>query len=174
MPQGFWVFGYGSLMWNPGFVYEEACTARLFGWRRSMCILSTHYRGVPGAPGLVLGLDRGGSCRGLAFRVAEENAEKTRAFLHEREMLGNVYIPREGVLRLDDGRRVPGSFYTARRTSPFYAGALSPEQAAVLIRRGVGSRGTSRDYLASTVAQLERLSVVDGALARLLCLVDRD
>ncbi|MEA4836929.1 MAG: gamma-glutamylcyclotransferase [Rhodospirillaceae bacterium] len=173
MLQDFWVFGYGSLMWNPGFCYEEARTARLFGWRRSMCILSTHYRGKPGTPGLVLGLDRGGSCYGLAFRVSGRNAEETRAFLHEREMLGNVYIPREGVLRLDDGRRVPGSFYTARRTSPSYAGALSPEQAAVLIRRGSGSRGTSRDYLANTVAQLERLSVADGALARLLSLVDR-
>lgn len=170
--EDFWVFGYGSLMWRPDFEYQEAVPATLFGWRRSMCILSTHYRGRPERPGLVLGLDRGGSCRGLAFRVERPRAEEVRAILHQREMISGVYEPRFAPLRLDDGRRVSGYVFTARRDHAQYAGPLTPERAAALIRQGIGSIGSSRDYLAQTVARLGQLGLRDGALQNLLRLVD--
>jgi cation transport protein ChaC len=172
MDGNFWVFGYGSLIWQPGFDFEESMPATLHGWHRAMCILSTHYRGCPQTPGLVLGLDRGGCCRGMAFRLAAERAEEIRQYLYDREMITQVYTPRFAPLRLTDGRRVSGYLFTARRDHAQYSGALSPERAVALIRQGIGSGGTSRDYLASTVEHLERLGIRDAALERLLHRVD--
>jgi cation transport protein ChaC len=174
MSQGFWVFAYGSLIWQPGFEPAEAIPARLHGWHRAMCILSTIYRGCPDTPGLVLGLDRGGSCRGLAYRVEAGQAGSVRALLDAREMVGGVYDPRFAPVRLADGRRIDGYVYIARRDHRQYAGMLSPDQASRLIRQGIGSRGTSRDYLASTVARLDALGLADRTLRRLLDLVDAD
>lgn len=168
----FWVFAYGSLIWQPGFDFAEVGKATLCGWHRAMCILSTHYRGCAERPGLVLGLDHGGRCRGLAYRIAPENAEAVRTYLHEREMIGGVYIPKFIRLRLQDGRDVEGYVFVARRDHPQYAGHLSHERAARLIRQGRGCTGSSRDYLASTVAHLDRLGLHDRALRRLLELVD--
>jgi glutathione-specific gamma-glutamylcyclotransferase len=170
--QPFWVFAYGSLIWQPGFAYEEALPGRLHGWHRAMCILSFHYRGQPEAPGLVLGLDRGGSCRGLAYRVAGDQAETVREYLHQREMISGVYQPRLAPVNLADGRTVPGYVFITRRDHEQYAGRLALEQAAGLIRQGKGSRGSARDYLASTVAHLEALGLADHALTRLLQRVD--
>ena len=89
-----WVFGYGSLMWRPDFPHVETRPARLRGYHRALCVLSTRYRGTKARPGLVLGLDRGGSCVGRAFRVAARDADRVLAILHEREMLNRVYNPR--------------------------------------------------------------------------------
>ncbi|HLN25575.1 MAG TPA: gamma-glutamylcyclotransferase [Patescibacteria group bacterium] len=172
MDGNFWVFGYGSLIWRPGFEFEESTTATLHGWHRAMCILSTLYRGSAREPGLVLGLDRGGSCRGVAFRIAAGKAEAIRQYLYDREMITQVYTPRFAPLRLADGRRVSGYLFTARRDHVQYSGPLSPDQAVALIRQGAGSGGTCRDYLASTVEHLERLGIRDAALARLLHRVD--
>src|SRR5512145_1517750 len=91
MMSDLWVFGYGSLMWQPGFAFVENVPGRLWGWRRSLCIYSTIYRGTPEEPGLVLGLEPGGSCRGIAFRVAAAQADETLAYLRDREMRTNVY-----------------------------------------------------------------------------------
>jgi len=173
MDGNFWVFGYGSLIWQPGFAYEEARAARLHGWHRAMCILSTHYRGTPEAPGLVLGLDRGGSCKGIAFRVAPELAEAVRQYLHDREMITQVYAPRTSPLCLDDGRKVAGYMFPVRRDHQQYVGGLTPEQAVALIRQGQGHGGSSRDYLANTVHHLETLGLPDPALRRLLRMVDQ-
>lgn len=168
----FWVFGYGSLIWNPDFAYAEARKARLHGWHRALCILSHHYRGRPEAPGLVLGLDRGGSCRGVAFRVAGAGAGAVKAALIEREMISNVYVPRTAPLALEGGARVAGYFFAANRESPQYAGGLGQDALLAMVRNGVGSRGSSRDYLANTVEHLERLGLPDGRLARLLRQLD--
>ncbi len=168
----FWVFAYGSLIWRPGFDYVETSKATLCGWHRAMCILSTHYRGCAETPGLVLGLDRGGSCRGLAYRVAGEEATTVQCYLHDREMVTGVYQPKFIRLKLEDGRQVPGYVFVARRDHAQYAGLLSPDAAARLIRQGNGFTGSSRDYLANTVTHLESLGLHDEALRRLLYLVD--
>lgn len=174
MSEDYWVFAYGSLIWQPGFEYIESCPATLHGWHRAMCILSTHYRGSTETPGLVLGLERGGSCRGLAYRVAAEQAERVQRYLHDREMVSGVYQPRFIRLRLQDGRRVAGHVFIARRDHAQYAGPLGLEDAARLIRQGNGRNGSSRDYLANTVSHLETLGLRDAALRRLLDLVDHN
>lgn len=171
---GQWVFAYGSLMWEPGFDYAEVRPALLRGYHRAMCVLSTHYRGCAESPGLVLGLDRGGACRGRAFRVASADADAVIAYLHAREMITNTYRPRHLPVSLDDGRRVAAYGFVVRRDHPQYCGRLAQEEAARLIRQGCGSRGRSRDYLANTIMHLEELGIREGALHRLLDLVDAE
>lgn len=166
-----WVFAYGSLMWRPDFSHVEIRPARLGGWHRAMCILSTHYRGTQTRPGLVLGLDRGGSCIGCALRVARADWPRVRDILHARELVTGVYRPRFLPVRLDDGRRVPAYVFIADRAHPQYW-AGPPEAAAALIRQGCGAAGSSRDYLAATVRQMHDLGLKGGALHRLLRLVD--
>ncbi|WP_082914969.1 gamma-glutamylcyclotransferase [Paramagnetospirillum marisnigri] len=168
----FWVFAYGSLMWRPDFPHVEESGARLKGYHRAMCILSNHYRGTHERPGLVLGLDRGGSCRGRAFRVAADLVDEVQRMLFEREMITGVYLPRFVPITLDDGRRQAAWAFIARRDHAQY---VPPDQAraVALIRQGEGKAGRSRDYLAQTVAALEGLGVEDRALKRLLALVDQ-
>lgn len=164
----FWVFAYGSLMWLPGFTPAEAMIARVHGWHRAMCIRSTIYRGRPEAPGLVLGLDRGGSCRGMALRVAATEVEEVKAYIYGREMVTEVYAPTFLKTVLADGRQVLSWAFPARRDHPQYAGHLPLDQAAAMVRNGVGQSGTSLDYLTSTVERLHELGIRDGGLERLL------
>lgn len=163
----FWVFAYGSLMWRPDFPHAEIRSARLKGYHRAMCILSNHYRGTSRRPGLVLGLDRGGSCVGRAFRVEPNDVETVKRTLFEREMITGVYTPRFVPVMLDDGRRVIAWAFVARRDHAQYV-PPDPDRAVALIRQGIGSAGSSRDYLACTVAEMDRLGIRDGALHRLL------
>ena len=172
MNEDFWVFAYGSLIWKPGFAFNEAQPAKLYGWHRSMCVLSTHYRGHPTKPGLVLGLDRGGSCLGLAYAIAADQAEEVRRYLHEREMITAVYQPCTVPLRLLDGRRVQAYTFTAKTDHPQYAGRLARTEACRLVCQGVGKAGTSRYYLAATVAHLDALGLADHHLHHLLRMVD--
>ncbi|RAU24044.1 gamma-glutamylcyclotransferase [Paramagnetospirillum kuznetsovii] len=169
--QPFWVFAYGSLMWRPDFPHVEERPARLKGYRRAMCILSNHYRGTHERPGLVLGLDRGGSCLGRAFRVEDALADAVRQTLHDREMITGVYAPRFLPVTLDDGRRVAAWAFLARRDHDQYV-ADDLDRAVALIRQGVGQAGTSRDYLACTLDALAAMGVEDKALRRLLARVD--
>ncbi|OAN48194.1 gamma-glutamylcyclotransferase [Paramagnetospirillum marisnigri] len=159
-------------MWRPDFPHVEESGARLKGYHRAMCILSNHYRGTHERPGLVLGLDRGGSCRGRAFRVAADLVDEVQRMLFEREMITGVYLPRFVPITLDDGRRQAAWAFIARRDHAQY---VPPDQAraVALIRQGEGKAGRSRDYLAQTVAALEGLGVEDRALKRLLALVDQ-
>lgn len=166
-----WVFAYGSLMWNPDFPHAEVHTARLFGYHRAMCILSLLWRGTPERPGLVLGLDRGGSCPGRAFRVEAPLVPESMARLYAREMPSGVYEPRFLPVRLEDGRRVEAWTFLARRDHPQYR-RDDPTVAATLIRQGRGQAGPCRDYLANTLAQLHGLGLRDRRLERLLLLVD--
>ncbi len=162
-----WIFAYGSLLWDPGFAYAEAVPALLCGYHRSFCIYSYTYRGTRSRPGLVLGLDRGGSCRGRAYRVAAGAARAVLGALWDREMVSRVYLPR--ILRVRcGGRMVPCHTFVADRTHPQYAGRLEPEEAARIIATAAGRRGSNRAYLAHTVRQLEALGIRDGALHRLL------
>jgi len=162
-----WVFGYGSLMWRPGFPHREARPARLWGHHRALCVYSVHYRGTPERPGLVLGLDRGGSCVGRAFRVAAADADAVIAYLDGRELVTGVYRRRRLTLGLD-GRRVGAIAYVADRDHPQYAGTLAPARAAAIVRAGCGTGGDNADYLARTVAHLDALGIADGPLHALL------
>ncbi|EME69252.1 hypothetical protein H261_14475 [Paramagnetospirillum caucaseum] len=166
------MFAYGSLMWNPDFRHEEARTARLAGYHRAMCILSYQWRGTPERPGLVMGLDRGGSCRGRVFRVAAPLVPAVMEQVYRREMPTGVYVPRFVPVTLDDGRRVAAWAFIARRGHPQYLADAAPEHLAALIRQGRGAAGPCRDYLANTIAQLEALGLEDKSLGRLLTLVD--
>jgi cation transport protein ChaC len=166
-----WVFAYGSLMWNPGFEHAEKREARLHGWHRSFCVYSHRYRGTPERPGLVLGLDRGGSCRGLAYRVARARARDTLAYLWDREMVLGVYRPRVLHAR-GPGGRVACHAFTVDRGHAQYAGGLPMKEMIRLIHQGVGMGGANREYLANTVRHLDGLGITDGPLHRLYSLVE--
>lgn len=170
--EDFWVFGYGSLMWHPGFPHLEVRPAVLHGYHRRFCIYSLRYRGTPATPGLVLGLDRGGSCRGLAFRVPGAEGEEVFEYLYEREMVTGVYIPSWLTLKTGQGDIRAASFVVDPAHEQ-YTGHLSLEETAELIVQGHGQKGACREYLANTVQHLEGLGIGAGALKRLLRLVDR-
>ena len=139
-----WVFGYGSLMWRPDFAYVEAAPALLHGYHRAFCIYSVHYRGTRARPGLILGLDRGGSCRGRAFRVAAPDAAGVIDYLDSRELVTNVYIRRNLPIMVG-GARIRALAYVADPTHAQYAGTLPPRTGGqVDPRRAAASRETTQ------------------------------
>ena len=160
-----WVFGYGSLMWRPEFDFLERRTARLMGAHRALCVYSHVHRGTPEKPGLVLGLDRGGSCRGIAFRVDGRKREATLQYLREREQATNVYLEvTRAVDLLDDPqRRVQAVTYVVDRSHPQYAGKLPLETQLHLVRQGHGRSGVNRDYVLATAKELSALGIRDHA-----------
>lgn len=163
-----WVFAYGSLMWRPGFDYLERQPARLTGLHRSLCVYSFVHRGTPEKPGLVLGLDRGGACKGIAFRVAAGKRAQTIAYLRAREQVTKVYIEASRNVTLMDGaRRVPALVYLVDRGHPQYAGKLSVDQQLHHIRQAHGQSGANPDYVLATVAELESFGCRDENLHRL-------
>ncbi len=166
-----WVFGYGSLMWQPDFAYEERAPALIHGFHRAFCVYSHVYRGTRERPGLVLGLDAGGSCRGVAYRVSAARAEATVEYLIRREMVTRVYMPRWVSARLGD-RRVRAHTYTATHNHVQYAGRLSDAEALRYIRQGAGRGGANTDYLRNTVRHLDELGIRDAPLHRLAGLLD--
>ena len=157
----FWVFGYGSLIWRPDFAHVETRRARLFGYRRALCVLSHVHRGTPQRPGLVLGLDRGGSCIGLAFRVPDGLRDEVMATLRERELVTNVYLERELPLRLEDGAVVPAVCYVVDRAHVQYAGPLDVDHAVARVTGAVGQSGPNEEYVLNTVEHLKALSIRD-------------
>jgi cation transport protein ChaC len=161
-----WMFAYGSLMWNPDFAFAEARPAFLHGFHRSFCLYSRDYRGTPDRPGLVLGLDRGGSCRGIAYRLPPDLLGESFDRIWAREMTGRVYQMRRVAVRTRDGM-VAAQACVVRRQSPDYAGRLSVDETARLLATAVGGRGTGRDYLAQTVRHLDELGIRDGLLHRI-------
>ncbi len=165
--QDFWVFGYGSLMWRPGFDSLESRHARIFGFHRSFCVLSHVHRGTPEKPGLVFGLDRGGSCHGIAFRVAADRAEAVRDYLIAREQVTLVYRESQLPVYLRDGQLVRALCFTVDHSHPQYAGKLAFADQVALIRQGIGQSGANCDYLADTVAHLRGMGITDRALQAL-------
>ena len=150
-------------MWNPGFPYIDDRPALIHGYHRSLCIKSTNYRGTPDHPGLVLGLDRGGSCCGRAFLVAAEHVNATVAYLDEREQITKVYCPRFIDAQLNDGRTVSTYTFVARHEHEQYS-KLSIDEQAHLVATGKGDRGTALDYLANTIKHIDELGISDPQL----------
>jgi len=169
LPKGaeLWLFAYGSLMWNPEFAHRQRVPARLHGYHRAFCVYSHTYRGTPERPGLVLGLDRGGSCMGFAYRIAADGREAVIENLWRREMDTGVYDARMLRVRAGGGLHDALAFVVDRRHAQ-YAGGLDPERTAALVRQGVGARGRCLDYLASLVEHLDALGIKDGEMHRLL------
>jgi len=166
MADALWVFGYGSLIWHPGFPVAEQAVARLDGWHRSFCMRSIHHRGTVEAPGLVLALDRaeGAHCDGVAFRVEPGAEAATLAALRERELVSSAYLEEVLPVALADGRGVAALAYVIDPDHGQYCGGLALEEQARIIAQAVGGRGPNRDYLWSTAAHLAELGIGDGDL----------
>ncbi len=161
-----WVFGYGSLLWNPGFDYVETALARLPGYARSFCMSSIHHRGSEAEPGLVLALDEqvDAQCNGLAFRVAPDAHEPTMEALRERELISSAYVERSLPVELDDGQTVTALTYVVDTDHEQYVAHLGLEEQAHIIARAIGGRGPNTEYLWNTVAHLGELGIRDGDL----------
>lgn len=168
LPAGdLWIFGYGSLMWDPGFSYLRSSPALVRGYHRRICIYSRRWRGTAEEPGLVLGLDRGGTCHGMAFLVAADRVAATLADLWQREMVTGVYIPRLVKARLPHAI-VEALAFVADRKHHNYAGRLTLEEMAQLVAHRSGTRGANLDYLLRTIDYLAVLGVEDRRLLRIL------
>lgn len=167
-----WVFGFGSLMWRPGFAFVERVGAVLHGRRRAFCIYSVHHRGTAARPGLVLGLAPGGAVRGIAYRVADGDWRDVHAYLLDREQPTETYIEGRRAVRLVDGRRVPAVVFLSDPHHPQWAGALSLDAQAALIAGASGLSGRNIDYLQDLVVHLREDGVRDRGMQRLLAMVE--
>ena len=169
LPRGdLWVFGYGSLMWSPGFPYKDRSVGLLRGYHRALCILSTRYRGTHRQPGLVMGLCRGGSCWGMAFRVPAARVAVALARLWSREMPRRVYQARLVPVRISRGRKVRALAFIADPGHAQYTRELDLQSRAQLVAQGVGERGRCTDYIRHTLEHMYELGVTDPHLARVL------
>lgn len=166
MENGFWVFGYGSLMWNPGFPYTERVLAALPGYARTFCMRSIHHRGTVEDPGLVLALDAhdGEDCRGVGFFVPPEASEKTLEELRERELVSSAYLEKMLQIDLADGRRVTAVTYVVDADHVQYCGGLALQEQADIIAQAVGGRGPNTEYLYNTADHLAELGIADDDL----------
>jgi cation transport protein ChaC len=162
-----WVFGYGSLLWNPGFASEERALAILNGYHRSFCMRSIHHRGTPEAPGLVLALDErpGSACNGLALLVPTATRQQTLSYLRERELVSSAYVEKTLSITLADGRIVPALTYVVDPEHVQYCGSLTREEQAEIISRAVGGRGDNSEYLHNTARHLGEMGISDPNLS---------
>lgn len=168
-----WVFGYGSLMWRPGFAFVEHQIATVRGYHRALCVYSHVHRGTPEKPGLVLGLDRGGSCKGIAFRVPASAAQETIEYLRAREQVTLVYRELHLHAWLADGRTVTALSYAVDRNHQQYAGQLERAELARFVEQGQGASGANPDYVRNTQAHLTQLGIPDATLDWLVAKLDR-
>src|ERR1700675_4784197 len=171
-----WVFGYGSLMWRPGFDFIEQVPARLIGEHRALCVYSFDHRGTPEKPGLVLGLDRGGACRGIAFRVAAAHRDDGVRYLAAPEKTTHVYreVMRSVWLENDARERVSALAYVVDRGHVQYAGRLSLPEQLRYVQQGHGRSGNNRDYVLSTVKSIEAQGFRDQQLHQLAAMLHDD
>jgi len=159
-----WVFAYGSLIWRPGFEFSARRTALVAGWRRRLCIYSHHYRGTPDRPGLVFGLDEGGSCAGVAYRVDAGLRDETVKYLRGRELIANVYVEQQVCAILEGGETVTALAYVADRLHGQYAAPMERERLVALVRQGVGQSGNNAEYVLNTRDHLHELGITDPEL----------
>lgn len=166
LSQGVWVFGYGSLIWNPAFHFDQRRTGTVHGYHRRFCLWTHLGRGCPARPGLVLGLERGGSCQGVALRIAPEHVEDELGIIWAREMISGAYVPRWVTVRGGAGP-VRAVAFVINRKHERYARYLADEQVAEVIATASGTLGACADYLINTVDHLAELGIRDRALERL-------
>ncbi|GLS86411.1 gamma-glutamylcyclotransferase [Cypionkella aquatica] len=161
-----WVFGYGSLIWNPDFPVAERQIARATDWHRSFCMRSIHHRGTEIAPGLVLALDHapGAICDGVAFRVTPGAEAATLQALRERELISSAYLETHLPLTLTDGREINALAYVIDPAHDQYCGNLPLAEQAQIIAQAIGGRGPNRDYLFATADHLANLGIADPDL----------
>jgi cation transport protein ChaC len=169
LPRGdLWVFGYGSLMWSPGFRPSAKSAALVRGYHRALCILSNRYRGTPEKPGLVMGLCRGGSCWGMALRVPAARVRRVLSALWKREMLNRVYKPTLIPVLIAPGRRIRALAFVADTAHRQFVRELDLHGRARLVAQGIGQRGRCVDYIRNTLEHMLELGVNDPHLARIL------
>lgn len=163
---GFWVFGYGSLVWQPGFEYSERQIARMEGFARSFCMWSIHHRGTVEDPGLVLALDAaaGAFCDGVAFFVPPDSAQATIDYLRERELISSAYLEKILPIALRDGRLVDCVAYVIDADHEQYCGGMALEKQAQVIASAVGGRGPNTEYLYNTAEHLAQIGLSDPEL----------
>ena len=168
-PHDLWLFGYGSLMWRPELPFAERLRARVTGWHRAFCVASTHHRGSERRPGIVLGLDKGGSCEGIAYRIAGADVAATLAYLRKRELIYGVYREAQVQARIagGPGRDVTALAYVVERRHPSWLGRLTLAEQALMIRGAEGVSGNNLDYLINTVQHLASLGIDEPVLDRL-------
>lgn len=161
-----WVFGYGSLLWNPGFDVADMCLGTLRGYARSFCMSSIHHRGSVEKPGLVLALDAvdGALCRGMAMRVADGREDDTLAYLRERELISSAYLEKMLSVQLDIGTEITAVTYVIDPAHVQYCGALPLEEQAQIIAHAVGDRGPNTEYLFNTASHLTEIGLHDPDL----------
>lgn len=161
-----WVFGYGSLIWNPAFRFDASRIGKVYGWHRSFCLRTSLSRGCPKQPGLILGLDRGGTCAGVLYRIPAADARNELRVLWRREMSDGAYVPRWVDASTALGR-VKAVTFTIKRTHARYVGKLPRDEVAQVISRAVGMMGRCSDYLSNTVESLKRMGIIDHELMEL-------
>ncbi len=160
VPSGeFWVFAYGSLMWNPGFDYTEASPAILYGYHRRLCLWSVRYRGTEQKPGLVLGLDRGGCCHGYAYLICRNLTDSVVEYLCERELVIGTYDPRLCPILLDDQRKVSALTFVSIQSHPHFAPKLALEETVSVVKNARGARGCNQEYVLNTVTKLDQMGI---------------
>ncbi|MHA1523523.1 MAG: gamma-glutamylcyclotransferase [Alphaproteobacteria bacterium] len=167
MSDALWVFGYGSLIWRPGFDFAERQPALLEGLHRSFCVISHVHRGTAEMPGLVVGLDAGGTCRGVALRVGEGDEEEALTYLRGREQVTFVYREERRPVQLANGTLVEALCYVVDQKHRQYGGALTLAEKARLVLQGHGRSGASLDYLESLLTSLGDMGLHDEGLLRL-------
>jgi glutathione-specific gamma-glutamylcyclotransferase len=176
-PHDLWIFAYGSLMWRPDFAFEELRRARLTGWHRRFCVVSRYYRGSAENPGIILGLDRGGTCEGLAFRIAPQNARAVLNYLRIREQISGVYrearvaVELHGLSNGAAPERQTAVAFLAEPAHPSFMPRLPMAQQARIIANARGLTGTNFEYLANTVSELTRLGIRERELERVLAVI---
>ena len=164
-----WLFGYGSLIWNPVLEIAERQIGRIYGYHRRYCLLTKIGRGTPENPGLILGLDHGGSCTGQALRICQSaNLAAELDLLWKREMLNQSYLPKKVTMHADDGRKIDTITFVMNHQSPSYVADLSLDEKARIIAEAEGFIGTSYDYLDLTLKSLKELGIRDNYLGQIM------
>jgi len=163
VPEGnFWVFAYGSLMWNPGFEFVESAPGIVHGYHRRLCLWSVRYRGDIKQPGLVLGLARGGSCRGYAYRIEQSHQQETLDYLCERELITGAYDAKVCQVNLDSGEKVNAITFVSKIEHPHFAQKMTTEDTVKIVNNAKGCRGCNREYVLNTVKRMNQMEIFNA------------